>query len=131
MTGGTIGDNIENARVLKTDVIRPLDQPYDEEGGLAILFGSLAPDGAVVKKAAVDPRMMVHEGPARVFDGEEGAIEAILGGKIKSGDVVVIRYEGPRGGPGMRDALSDFSHCRDGVRPGGRSLDRRSFLRRQ
>jgi len=109
VTGGTIGDNIENARVLKTDVIRPLDQPYDEEGGLAILFGSLAPDGAVVKKAAVDPRMMVHEGPARVFDGEEGAIEAILGGKIKSGDVVVIRYEGPRGGPGMREMLSPTS----------------------
>lgn len=109
VTGGKIGDNIRNVKVLRTDVIRPLDEPYHEEGGLAILFGSLAPDGAVVKKAAVDPQMMVHEGPARVFDGEETAIEAILGGKINPGDVVVIRYEGPRGGPGMREMLSPTS----------------------
>lgn len=109
VTGGKIGDNIRDVKVLRTDVIRSLDEPYHEEGGLAILFGSLAPDGAVVKKAAVDPQMMVHEGPARVFDGEETAIEAILGGKINPGDVVVIRYEGPRGGPGMREMLSPTS----------------------
>jgi len=109
VTGGTIGDNIEGHKVLRSDVIRPLEQPYHDQGGLAILFGSLAPDGAVVKKAAVDPQMMLHEGPARVFDGEESAIEAILGGKITSGDVIVIRYEGPRGGPGMREMLSPTS----------------------
>src|SRR5690554_6811162 len=109
VTGGTIGDNIKGQKVLSTDVIRPLDRPYHDQGGLAILFGTLAPDGAVVKKAAVDPQMMAHEGPARVFDGEESAIEAIFGGKIESGDVIVIRYEGPRGGPGMREMLSPTS----------------------
>lgn len=109
VTGGTLGDNVRGKRVLRPDVIRSFENAYHERGGLAILFGSLAPDGAVVKQAAVDPEMMVHEGPARVFEGEEQAIEAILGGRIKPGDVVVIRYEGPKGGPGMREMLSPTS----------------------
>jgi len=91
-----------------TYIARP-DHPYHAEGGLAVLWGNLAPEGCVVKKAAVDPSMLVHEGPARVFDGEEEAQPAILGGKIKAGDVVVIRYEGPRGGPGMREMLAATS----------------------
>lgn len=109
VSGGRIKEIIEEARVLRPEVIRSLDQAYHEQGGLAILFGTLAPDGAVVKQAAVDPEMMVHEGPARVFESEEEAIEAILGGKIRSGDVIVIRYEGPKGGPGMREMLSPTS----------------------
>ncbi len=109
VTGRTVGENLHGVRVLRPDVIRPLANPYHQEGGLAILFGSLAPDGAVVKQAAVDPAMMRHEGPARVFDSEEAAIEAILGGRINPGDVVVIRYEGPKGGPGMREMLSPTS----------------------
>jgi len=109
VTGRTVGENLQGVRVLRPDVIRPLDNPYHQEGGLAILFGSLAPDGAVVKQSAVDPAMMRHEGPARVFDSEEAAIEAILGGRINPGDVVVIRYEGPKGGPGMREMLSPTS----------------------
>lgn len=109
VTGKTIGENIENASVKNYDVIRPVDEPYSSTGGLAVLTGNLAPDGAVVKASAVSPEMMVHEGPARVFDSEEEAIKAILGGKINKGDVVIIRYEGPKGGPGMREMLSPTS----------------------
>lgn len=109
VTGRTVGENIEGARVLRSDVIRPLDNPHHQQGGLAVLFGSLAPGGAVVKQSAVDPAMLTHEGPARVFDSEEEAVEAILGGRIQSGDVVVIRYEGPKGGPGMREMLTPTS----------------------
>ena len=109
VTGRTVGENIEGARVLRSDVIRPLDNPHNQQGGLAVLFGSLAPGGAVVKQAAVDPAMLIHEGPARVFDSEEEAVEAIMGGRINPGDVVVIRYEGPKGGPGMREMLTPTS----------------------
>lgn len=109
VTGKTIRENIEKAKVLNYDVIRPIDKPYSETGGIAVLRGNLAPDGAVVKRAAVAPEMMVHEGPARVFNSEEEAFAAILGGKIQKGDVVVIRYEGPKGGPGMKEMLSPTS----------------------
>jgi len=98
-----------DARVKNRDVIRPFSRPYSKTGGLAILFGNLAPGGAVVKSGAVDPRMMVHKGPARVFENEEDATKGILGGKIRAGDVVIIRYEGPRGGPGMREMLTPTS----------------------
>lgn len=109
VTGKTVGENIQNCPVLDYSVIRSLDNPYSPTGGLAILFGNLAPEGAVVKKGAVAPEMMVHEGPARVFDSEEEAVESILGGKIQAGDVIVIRYEGPCGGPGMREMLTPTS----------------------
>ncbi|MCX7982938.1 MAG: dihydroxy-acid dehydratase [Syntrophales bacterium] len=109
VSGKTVGENIKNAKVLDDSVIRPLDNPYGKEGGLAILRGNLAPDGAVVKQSAVAENMLVNEGPARVFDSEEDAISAIMGGKIKPGDVVVIRYEGPKGGPGMREMLAPTS----------------------
>ena len=109
VTGKTIRENIEKAKVLDYHVIRPIDKPYSETGGIAVLRGNLAPDGAVVKRAAVAPEMMVHEGPARVFNSEEEAFAAILGGKIQKGDVVVIRYEGPKGGPGMKEMLSPTS----------------------
>lgn len=109
VTGQTIGENIRNAQNLNPEVIRPMDNPYSVDGGLAVLKGNLAPDGSVVKRSAVVPEMMVHEGPARVFDCEEDAIAAIKGGKIVSGDVVVIRYEGPKGGPGMREMLNPTS----------------------
>ncbi len=109
VTGQTIGENIALTPVQDYSVIRSLDNPYSESGGLAILFGNLAPDGAVVKKGAVAPEMMRHQGPARVFNSEEEAVEAILGMKIKAGDVIVIRYEGPRGGPGMREMLTPTS----------------------
>ena len=105
ITGKTIGENVENEAVKNDDVIRPLDNPYSKTGGLAILKGNLAPDGCVVKRSAVAPEMQVNKGIARVFDSEEEAISAILGGKIKGGDIVVIRYEGPKGGPGMREML--------------------------
>lgn len=105
VTGNTLGENIANAKVKDYDVIRPIDNPYSETGGIAILRGNLAKDGAVVKRAAVLPEMLVHEGPAKVFNSEEEALEAIFGKKIVSGDVVVIRYEGPKGGPGMREML--------------------------
>ena len=108
-TGKTLKENVAYAKVLRTDVIRPLDNPYSAKGGLAVLRGNLAPDGAIVKKGAVDPEMLCHQGPARVFDSEEAAVEAILGGKIVPGDVVVIRYEGPKGGPGMREMLTPTS----------------------
>ncbi len=109
VTGKTIGENIKNAVNLDPEVIRPVDNPYSKTGGLAVLKGNLAPDGSVVKRSAVVEEMMVHEGPARVFDCEEDAIDAIKGGKIVEGDVVVIRYEGPKGGPGMREMLNPTS----------------------
>ena len=109
VTGKTIGENIADAVNLNTDVIRTVDNPYSKTGGLAVLSGNLAPDGSVVKRSAVVPEMLVHEGPARVFDCEEDAIEAIKGGKIVAGDVVVIRYEGPKVGPGMREMLNHTS----------------------
>ena len=110
MTGKTVGENIEHAVNLNQEVLRPIDNPYSETGGLAVLKGNLAPDGSVVKRSAVVNEMLVHEGPARVFDCEEDAIDAIKGGKIIAGDVVlVIRYEGPRGGPGMREMLNPTS----------------------
>ncbi len=109
VTGKTVGENIEGCRNRNPEVIRPVENPYSETGGIAVLKGNLAPDTGVVKRSAVVPEMMVHEGPARVFDCEEDAIEAIKGGKIVAGDVVVIRYEGPKGGPGMREMLNPTS----------------------
>ena len=106
VTGKTVGENIADAVNKNPEVIRPVDHPYSKTGGLVVLKGNLAPDGSVVKRSAVCDEMMVHEGPARVFDCEEDAIAAIKGGRIVAGDVVVIRYEGPRGGPGMREMLS-------------------------
>ena len=109
VTGKTVGENIANCVNKNPDVIRPIDHPYSETGGIAVLKGNIAPDSCVVKRSAVVPEMMVHEGPARVFDCEEDAIAAIKGGKIVAGDVVVIRYEGPKGGPGMREMLNPTS----------------------
>lgn len=109
VTGKSLKENIEKAPILDSKVIRTVDDPYMKEGGIAVLYGNLAPEGAVVKQSAVDPEMMQHEGPARVFDSEEAAYEAITSKKIKAGDVVVIRYEGPKGGPGMREMLSPTS----------------------
>ncbi len=109
VTGKTIGEAVDGVANKNPEVIRTLDNPYSKTGGLAVLKGNLAPDGSVVKRSAVVPEMMVHEGPARVFDCEEDAIAAIKGGKIVSGDVVVIRYEGPKGGPGMREMLNPTS----------------------
>lgn len=109
VTGATLGENIAAAPVKDYQVIRPIDNPYNASGGLAILFGNLAPEGAVVKQGAVDPAMMQHKGPARVFNSEEEAVEAIVGQRIKAGEVIVIRYEGPRGGPGMREMLTPTS----------------------
>ena len=109
VTGKTVGENIKDCVNLNPEVIRPIDNPYSTTGGLAVLQGNLAPDGSVVKRSAVVAEMMVHEGPARVFDCEEDAIAAIKGGKIVEGDVVVIRYEGPKGGPGMREMLNPTS----------------------
>ena len=113
VTGKTVGENLEGFVVLNpkmnAQVIKTLDSPFHEEGGIAVLKGSLAPEGSVVKQAAVSPKMLRHSGPAKVFDSEETAMAAILAGKIKSGDVVVIRYEGPKGGPGMREMLSPTS----------------------
>ena len=109
VTGKTIGENVKGCVNKNPEVIRPIDNPYSKTGGLAVLKGNLAPDGGVVKRSAVVEEMMVHEGPARVFDCEEDAIAAIKGGKIVEGDVVVIRYEGPKGGPGMREMLNPTS----------------------
>ena len=108
VTGKTVGENLKerNAHILDTDVIHTIDNAYSKEGGIAILRGSLAPDGAVVKQSAVAPEMMRREVTARVFESEEDAMRAILDGKIKPGDGVVVRYEGPKGGPGMREMLS-------------------------
>jgi dihydroxy-acid dehydratase len=108
-TGHSVAENLSQVRVLDDTVIRPVDRPYHKEGGIAILRGNLAPDGGVVKQSAVAPGMLVNEGTARVFESEEAATEAILGGRIQAGDVVVIRYEGPRGGPGMREMLTPTS----------------------
>lgn len=109
VTGKTVGENIKDAVNLNPEVIRPVENPYSKTGGLAVLKGNLAPDGSVVKRSAVVDEMLVHEGPARVFECEEDAIAAIKGGQIKEGDVVVIRYEGPKGGPGMREMLNPTS----------------------
>ena len=108
-TGKTVGENIADAVNLDPDTIRPIENPYSETGGIAVLKGNLAPDGSVVKRSAVAPEMLCHEGPAKVFDCEEDAQAAINGGKIVAGDVVVIRYEGPKGGPGMREMLNPTS----------------------
>jgi dihydroxy-acid dehydratase len=109
VTGKTVKENIEDCRVLDREVIRSIGRPYHKQGGLAVLFGNLAPAGCVVKQSAVASNMLCHEGPARVFDSEEKATSAILDGKIRKGDVVVIRYEGPKGGPGMREMLMPTS----------------------
>ncbi len=109
VTGKTVAENIKGCINMDPEVIRPIDNPYSQTGGIAVLKGNLAPDSGVVKRSAVVPEMMVHEGPARVFDCEEDAIAAIKGGKINKGDVVVIRYEGPKGGPGMREMLNPTS----------------------
>ena len=109
VTGGTISESYLKARNTDPEVIRPIDNPYSETGGIAVLSGTLAPEGAVVKKSAVAPEMLVHKGPARVFNSEEEASEAIFGRKINPGDVIIIRYEGPKGGPGMREMLGPTS----------------------
>lgn len=109
VTAKTVGENIADAVVLDSNVIHSRDNAYSPDGGLAILWGNIAPDGAVVKKGAVLPEMMVHKGPARVFNSEEDCIDALLANKIKSGDVIVVRYEGPKGGPGMREMLTPTS----------------------
>ena len=109
VTGQTVGKNIKNIRILDDDVIRSTDNPYHEQGGLAVLFGNLAPEGCVVKQSAVLDEMLCHEGPARVFDSEEDATRAIMENQIKKGDVIVVRYEGPMGGPGMREMLTPTS----------------------
>ena len=106
VTGKTVGENIKNCVNLDPQVIRPVEDPYSKTGGIAVLRGNLAPDGGVVKRSAVAPEMLVHEGPAKVFESEEEAQAAINAGKIQAGDVVVIRYEGPKGGPGMREMLN-------------------------
>lgn len=108
-TGKTLAENLEGVQNRDPEIIRPIENPYSEDGGIAVLKGNLAPEGCVVKRAAVAPEMMQHKGPAKVFDGEEEAIEAIYAGKIVPGDVVVIRYEGPKGGPGMREMLNPTS----------------------
>ncbi|MFI3249684.1 MAG: dihydroxy-acid dehydratase, partial [Eubacteriales bacterium] len=108
-TGKTVAENIKGKKILNHDIIRPLDNPYSKSGGIAVLLGNLAPKGCVVKQSAVAPEMMNHSGPARVFDSEEDCIAAIYDGKIKDGDIIVIRYEGPRGGPGMREMLNPTS----------------------
>lgn len=109
VTGKTVGENIKYHPVLDYSVIKPIDQPYNNRGGLAILRGNLAPDGAVVKESAVAAEMLEHSGPAVIFNSEEEATAAIWGSKIKKGDIIVIRYEGPKGGPGMREMLSPTS----------------------
>ena len=121
-TGKTIGENIAGVRNLNPDIIRPIENPYSESGGIAILFGNLAPDGTVVKRSACAPELMKHTGPARVFDSEEACFAAVQNGDIHSGDVVVIRYEGPRGGPGMREMLAVTAAL------AGRGLDREVAL---
>jgi len=108
-TGKSLAENIAGSQILNKDVIRPITNAYATTGGLAMLFGNLAPDGAVVRRSAVAPEMLTHRGPARVFDSEEEATEAIMGSKINRGDVIVIRYEGPKGGPGMREMLTPTS----------------------
>jgi dihydroxy-acid dehydratase len=109
VTGKTVGENIADIRTLDSEVIHSIKTAHSDTGGLALLFGNLAPEGSVVKKAAVAPEMMVHRGPARVFDSEEEATKAIMNKEIRPGDVLVIRYEGPKGGPGMREMLTPTS----------------------
>ncbi|HBT50901.1 MAG TPA: dihydroxy-acid dehydratase, partial [Petrotoga sp.] len=109
VTGKTLGENLKNVSYVDHEVIMPIDQPYHKDGGLAVLKGNIAPNGAIVKQIAVSDEMLVHEGPAKVFNKEEEAIKAIYGGEIKEGDVVVILYEGPKGGPGMREMLAPTS----------------------
>ena len=109
VTGKTIRENLEQAKNLDHHIIKDIESPNSPTGGIAVLFGNIAPKGCVVKRSAVDPAMLKHSGPARVFDSEEEAIEAIYEGKIVKGDVVVIRYEGPKGGPGMREMLNPTS----------------------
>ncbi len=111
VTGKTVGENLkaDNSKILNQQVIRSIENPFNEQGGIAILYGNLAPDGCVVKQSAVSEQMLVQEGPARIYNSEEAAVEAILDGQIQSGDIVVIRYEGPRGGPGMREMLAPTS----------------------
>ncbi|MBU4120193.1 MAG: dihydroxy-acid dehydratase, partial [Proteobacteria bacterium] len=109
VTGKTVVENLAGKRAVNPEIIHPLENPYHAMGGLAVLSGNLAPEGAVVKRSAVDDAMLCHTGPARVFDSEEPAMQAILEGRIQKGDVVVIRYEGPKGGPGMREMLSPTS----------------------
>jgi dihydroxy-acid dehydratase len=109
VTGKTLGENIRDAAVKDPNVIRPLEDAYRQTGGLAVLFGNLAPEGGVVKVGAVSPEMMRHAGPAVIFESQDEALAGILDGKVKAGDVVVIRYEGPRGGPGMQEMLSPTS----------------------
>jgi dihydroxy-acid dehydratase len=121
-TGKSVEDNVRNAFNRNPEVVRPLSNPYSSAGGIAVLWGNIARGGCVVKQSAVAPEMMVHSGPARVFDSEEQAIDAIFGGGIKEGDVVVIRYEGPRGGPGMREMLAPTSAL------AGMKLDKRVAL---
>ena len=108
-TGKTVGENLEGVVNKNPEVVRPLENPYSETGGIAVLWGNIAKNGCVVKRSAVAPEMMVHEGPARVFDSEDDAIKAIYAGEIHKGDVVIIRYEGPKGGPGMREMLNPTS----------------------
>jgi len=127
VTGRTVGENIASAAIRRPDVIRTLDRPYRQEGGLAILYGNLAPEGAVVKAAAVAEEMLTHRGPARIFNSEENAVQAILGGAIRRGDVVVIRYEGPKGGPGMREMLAPTASL---AGPGSGLAHRRALFRR-
>jgi len=110
VTGKTLGANIKSAKIRDEDVIHKVENAYSQQGGLSVLWGNLAPNGAVIKAAGVDPKMLVHEGPAVIFDSQEEACEGILGGKVKAGNVVVIRYEGPRGGPGMQEMLSPTSY---------------------
>jgi dihydroxy-acid dehydratase len=109
VTGQSLGENITDAVNRNEEVIRNINRPYSATGGLAILFGNLAPDGAIVKTAAVEPSMLVHSGPAKIYESQEDAVTGILGGEIEAGQVVVIRYEGPRGGPGMPEMLSPTS----------------------
>ena len=109
VTGRTQKENIENCRIIDESVIRPVRKPVHADGGLAVLTGNIAPKGCIVKKAAVDEKMLKHSGPAKVFNSEEDAVEAIMGKKINKGDVIVIAYEGPKGGPGMREMLTPTS----------------------
>ena len=109
VTGKTVGENLADVENRNEEIIRPLDNPYSRTGGIAVLYGNLAPDGCVVKQSAVAPEMMRHKGPARVFNSEDEAIAVIYAGGIRPGDVVVIRYEGPKGGPGMREMLNPTS----------------------
>ncbi len=122
VTGKTLVENIQDAEIQDDNVIRRLDNAYDDRGGLAVLYGNLAPDGAVVKSAGVSPEMMQHSGPARIFESQEDACKGILGGKIRPGDVIVIRYEGPKGGPGMQEMLAPTSYIK------GMGLDREVAL---